>query len=460
MRQLKKRMLALGLLTVVCFAATALLRFWHPERVQEKQEIYMLTSYQDYRQVVVARIVQKGQELTLGNVNGETLLVGGEEKIPANQPEILKFFQSIYALPLEERLVEAFSGDLAEYGLDEPSTVVTLADINDGGVSFSLGNQTPDQKHYYCSVEGSGDIYLMDAERAGLFLKPLERFYDLSLYPSLAGEALLELDQVELLTNGELCWQLCREESKETEGGAFALTEPASLRVSQEHLEQTLLLELQELQGSSLVETEATDLSLYGLDNPRWELGLQIAGVDYRVLFGHDSQDGVYAMTSGQGMVISVKRERLGFLEYGYPEICGSRIMDYNIHQVAALSLESAQASFRCEIAVEEGEVHARLGDRELPEEGFLALFERLNLLSMGGACGEEAGELLFTLRYELAGGGTQVYEFYDLGDRQCAVAVNGKVLFWCYASQLEELGAQALELLSQVQGVSEAEQE
>ena len=37
MRQLKKRMLALGLLTVVCFAATALLRFWHPERVQEKQ---------------------------------------------------------------------------------------------------------------------------------------------------------------------------------------------------------------------------------------------------------------------------------------------------------------------------------------------------------------------------------------------------------------------------------------
>lgn len=445
MRQPKKRMLALGLLTVVCFVATALLKFWHPEQVQEKQELYMLTSYQDYRQVVVAQIVQRGQELTLGNVNGETLIVGGEQKLPANQPEILKFFQSIYALPLEERLAEASLGDLAEYGLDEPSAVVTLADINDGGVSFSLGNQTPDQKYYYCSVDGAGDIYLMAADQAELFLRPLEQFYDLSLYPSLAGEELSKLTEVELLADGEICWHLGREEA---DGADFILLEPVELRVSQEHLEQTLLEELKVLQGSHLVEVDPADLSPYGLDVPRKVLRLQIAGSEYQVLLGSESEEGVYAMALDRKLVVSLKTEGLGFLDSGYMEICGSQLMDYNIHRVVSLNFESEEVFLPCELAVEENQVHARVEGTELEEEAFLAFFEKLNLLSMGGGYEGEAGALLLRLTYGLTGGDSQVYEFYELEDRQCAVAVNGRLLFWCYRSQVEELILQATELL------------
>lgn len=449
MKRLKKRMIGLGLVCIVCFVASGLLHFWYPGQEKVAQDVYYLTSYSESSEVLVVKIVQEEQEITLGNVSGETLIMYQEEEITADNDAILDLFEQVYLMPLYGKIENVSEDGLSEYGLDDPSVTVTIADVNSSGVIFYLGDQTPDQGYYYCSVSGSSDVYLMDTGTADLFLESFDRFYDLSILPSLEGEDLKGLTEIALYAQGEEVWRLTQRKASETTNLVYYdMTSPVALRLGREQVEDELLTPLASLTGEALVEAGPEDLSVYSLDDPAWTLELTVEGEEYRALFAESETDGsLYAMTEGSSIVVLVSDTAAEFLDDTYLDVIGDNIFDYNINDVSELRVTSGGETRVWSVDSSGSEISVTREGEAIESSDFLTLITELNDLLIGGACDSEAGDLVLSVEIELTDEDPQVYEFYELEDRKCAVAVNGTVLFWCYRTAADSI-AEAAEKL------------
>ena len=59
----------------------------------------------------------------------------------------------------------SYNGNLAEYGLDNPSYTININALNGSVTTIYLGNKTPDGRNCYLNVSGSKDIYIVPAAK-------------------------------------------------------------------------------------------------------------------------------------------------------------------------------------------------------------------------------------------------------------------------------------------------------
>jgi hypothetical protein len=82
------------------------------------------------------------------------------EQTPTN-PDRLTGMQYVLAGPRADIVLEGEIANASEYGLDDPETIVEIADAQGLGFHLEFGNMNVDHSLQYVSLEGSEDVFLI-----------------------------------------------------------------------------------------------------------------------------------------------------------------------------------------------------------------------------------------------------------------------------------------------------------
>ena len=189
MRATKKTLLGLTGALAACIAAVLLLTFTGNGReAEDHAHTYYFTTYDSPEDLVLASVENSTGSVVLAASDG-TYYTVGDLKLSADGAQVQSFFETVYKLPMKRLLDEADASD-PQYGLTNPQAEILIQDTAEGGVLFRVGSATPDGEGYYACLSGDTRVFIMDQAYGAIFLNNVNRFYDLSLYPSLIGDDL------------------------------------------------------------------------------------------------------------------------------------------------------------------------------------------------------------------------------------------------------------------------------
>jgi len=221
-----------------------------------------------------------------------------------------------YFSPIE--MLDPTDDNLAEYGLDVPAASVTGL-YNDGSYErVSVGKLTPNGEYYYAKLEGTPGVYLLYSITGDRFFNTA---YDLikkdvpGVYlDSLVYVYFMQKDVYEL----ELGYTGSDDEmQKELESYGMVtlnMLKPYPGRdLYYGNLTTNLLDFVEPLAFTKVVAAFPEDLSVYGLDDPVFEIRLIDGDEDeYNLIVGSDADESyAYAMLPGREVVYTISKSLL-----------------------------------------------------------------------------------------------------------------------------------------------------
>lgn len=387
---------------------------------------YYFTNYPSAEALVMVSVENAGGSIVLTRTDGAYRALSGRP-VPGDEEEIADFFQRVCHLPLR-RMVEGAQASDSQYGLTEPRAAVLIQDAAQGGAMFLLGEGVPGGEGVYACLAGDERVFVMADAYAELFLGRTERFLNLTLFPSLEGEALADLEEIEVSREGTTAFRLRQAAAS---GGTvyFALEEPWRLLLGTEPVKSSLLTPLEQLEGIRVLEGDpAAD---YGLTEESDSLRLAFRdGSSVTVLVGPREGESVPVTAAGSGMAFLVPAARLTFMDAEAEDIMGRVLLRLNLHDVKTLSL----GGHTYEIGNAAGEPRVTRDGAPWDAAAFQnTVFSALNRISVGGPWEEADGPELLRLRI-VSGVAEEVTDlvFRRLDGRRCAVEINGQGAVWC----------------------------
>lgn len=426
MRPTGKRLALLGCVLAACAVLFLALVLTGREPPAETEAGYYFTNYPSAESVAVVSVENTGGSVVLARTNG-TLRALSDYPVPGDEAAIAAFFQEVCRLPLR-RMVEGAQASDGQYGLTEPRATVLIQDTAQGGAMFLLGDEVPGGEGVYACLAGDERVFVMSSAGAALFLDPVERFLDLSLFPSLEGDRLADLTEIEVFRDGEAVYRLRQAAAS---GGTvyFTLEEPWRLLLGAEPVKNALLTPLRQLEGIRVLEGDPT--SDWGLtaESDRFRLRFR-DGTSVTVLAGPREGDTVPVTAEGSGVALLVPAAGLSFLDAEAEDIMGRVLLRLNIHDVRRVTL----GGHTYEIETSAGEPRITRDGESWDASGFQnTVFSALNHISIGGPWRDAAGAELLRLHIDSSvAEETLDLVFRQLDGRRCAVEINGQTAVWC----------------------------
>jgi hypothetical protein len=358
------------------------------------------------------------------------------------------------ALTATSRLQESVE-DTAEYGIN-PSSARAIATYADGSTEVvHVGKKTPDQNNYYVMVEGNPALYLLSNGAGARYFNRIGDIVDKSLpvintefidYFLIAerGKPTIEFDFVG--TQEE------RETMQEQYGGLV-------LKMIQPHygrdlytgsLKVYLLDRITGMTIGDLVELNAADLSVYGLDEPSLEFWYKFQEDEIHLLFGDQTEDGnIYVKRFDTNQVYLMAYADMSAL-YGLDPLsvvekfvalvdimkCDSvNIEDYTGTKKSYL-FEMNHDVLPPEEGEEEGEaiMNTKVNGAVVDEEMFKDIYRLLIGLSIEDMLADyvPSGEPMFKAAYTMNTGEPPIeLTFYDYSDHFYVVEKSGEELHY-----------------------------
>lgn len=434
MKVTKTKLAALAGVFVCCIAATLLLTFaGRGEQETQEQAAYFYTNYSGPEALMAASIENATGEVVVAFV-GNIAYISGDYEAEADGTEIQNLFQQVYQLPLLG-LVEGASASDEQYGLTQPQAEIMLEDVNQEGLIFLIGKETPDGKGYYTCLSGDDRVFQMGEEYAQIFLADVGRFYDLSLLPALDAQHLKSI----VVRQGEsTIYQLEQVAASANETVFYyALTDPFRLLIGTEQLQEKILTPLSELSGINMFP-KTEDLSQYGLDASSPVLTLSYDdGTAVTLQIGQEEDGKSYVLSRESGMVVTVPAESVAFARGTAQDIVGATLLSLNVNDVSSISING--------VDYEVGEQNVQMsGSESISTEEFRQkVLDPLNQISIQGSYFEEVpqGTVLLDVSIQTRLNGEHIkLQFYQMENRKCAIYVDGQPAFWCSQTPVDAL--------------------
>lgn len=102
--------------------------------------------------------------------DGENWIYDGDSSLDMDEDEIETMLESLEALTATDEITYK---ELSDYGLDEPSDVISYT-TDSGNVTISVGNKNDMLASYYVMTEEDGKVYLTETSLADVFSKTPE----------------------------------------------------------------------------------------------------------------------------------------------------------------------------------------------------------------------------------------------------------------------------------------------
>lgn len=213
-----------------------------------------------------------------------------------------------------DQLVEENAQDMAKYGLDTPSCVLTVQ-YDDGSLTLELGDLQTLTGQIYCRVQGEDDVYILRPYFANIFGGSLLRYRSLTL-PEISSDVTNCTSIVINQRGQETVTFVPMEDPTSFATGTWKMTEPREL-----WLDSGAISELVESMSSySLYDYvgQVDDLSPYGLDDPWFSITItDNTGATRTLMLGDQMEDETryYCAIDDSGEVFTISTSYTSFAE-------------------------------------------------------------------------------------------------------------------------------------------------
>jgi hypothetical protein len=283
----------------------------------------------------------KVKEITVASPAETLRLVKGSEgwrlvapqSVKADEGEVEGLVNSLESLETEE-VVSETPGDLAQYGLAQPRTTVTvMREGSTDALRLQLGEKTPDGSSVYAKLPTSARVFTVPAWSVqNLEKKPFD-LRDRSLVR-------FKRDEVKTLevTSASGSYALARDA-----GGEWSFTRPLATRAARWSVDG-LLGALEGLRMESVAAEDARDLRPYGLDTPAWRVVLGLSDGTTRALEigGSPAEKKHHAREASSRLVAVIPDAVVLDLGKGMKDLRAKRLLDVAAYEVDGFDAEAA----------------------------------------------------------------------------------------------------------------------
>ncbi len=407
----------------------------------------------------------------MDTVAGTLVLEGCEEL--SFDAEMLSYLYVNTCNTLAMAKVQDALGDLAEYGLEKgrEGTYFEVTE-NSGKVhTVFVGDKIPTGAGYYVKAEDKPFIYVLDTMVEKCVMADENVYVAPILALRVPENDRYSVDNIRLARDGELVCSFARTngEDKDETGAAIShvMTYPTGYNANQAVLDD-ILAKLVTFVGDKVIDCSVTTEELdaviadYGFASPSHELLYEYGGVERRVIFGKETEDGsgYYVLNTAQHMLCTVPKESVDFIDFDILKFIDSYIFQMSIDSVESVKLSTRMHSetFRLSGEKKELAVTRETTGEKVDTYSFRQTFIDILLVNLDDYA-EAPEEPVEVLSYTITtrGGNTYEYKFYDLTTRKLFFTVNGVGQFCVGRDEVDKVVADLELLLRGEKVVSEA---
>ncbi len=278
------------------------------------------------------------ESVTLNNTDGTFVIVKKDQDWALSSPADLRYDSAILssiatnaAAITTSKEIEANAADLSIYGLDKPAKV-TVKTTDGKETVVEIGNPTATKSGYYVKLAGTNKVYTVDSYAGNLLTAGRNVMRKTAMFDFTSDK----IKSLAMSRNGEILFASAFDEKE----SVWTMTTPIKGTVNESAV-SPMLEALATTSITEFVESDPKDLSLYGLDKPKYEFVFNAEGKEYKLMLGDDKLKNyeIYAKLEGSDEVYAISLTTYTFLDKPLKEIL--RIFAYivNIDQVKSIDL-------------------------------------------------------------------------------------------------------------------------
>ena len=331
----------------------------------------------------------------------------------------------------------------ADFGLDNPRSVVTVT-YNDKTKSvITVGADAPQQAGTYVKFGDGEDIYVVDSERAKVFDYGLTDLVSLTINDSAADTETGKASSIKIYGNVPEDIELVPNDSQKV-SASYRLTSPVGCYANEK---ESSLIEggIRGLYADSVVMVNPSETQLVNLGLAESAVRLTAVYPDTTVeLIGSkpDPNGNVKLMVAGGSIVYSLPLSKVEWVETGYEKLVSEYALNPKLTALSKMTVSSGGGEYGFDLKsktvvttddegseTESTTTAVFYNGRELQIESFSPVFENAGLIELADAKTEEpSGTPELTITYTYADDGSyDTLEFYPSSDNRCLAVLNGR---------------------------------
>ena len=234
------------------------------------------------------------------------------------------------------------NGNLAEYGLDNPSYKVTITKNDGSSSTIHIGNLSPDTKSCYICAPGSNSVYYVNStkhEQASKDGKDLldRRVADVSL-------SVVETVRFERRKDSLDLYASCIYDASE-ENASFKFSKPFEVESSAYF--DRLIENICALEATEFEDPTNENLSGFGLVNPAYTVTLTAKNASvYKFEFSSTRSGYYYGRLNGSGKIFKISSDKIDNLESPLLVLLSSYVFYDTCDNVLSIECASRESTF------------------------------------------------------------------------------------------------------------------
>lgn len=358
--------------------------------------------------------------------SNDTWTIEGAEGIELDDTllsDIVYYFTTVAA---EQEIGDA-TQDLKQFGLDNPSSVITIR-LKDGTERiFFLGNEAPSNDSHYFMEKDGDKIYTINSSRANQYLKQLSDFRN----PQVLSLSANTINGLTIRSNGKTFTA-----KKETVEGTetWKLIVPYEISANAEKITEDILTPLSSIKADAYIEDNTKDFSKYGLSTPLYTVEVSYNdNQQLTIYFGKTADEYTCFRIGSSQNVYGALTSSLSFLDVKAVDYINKIAFIPNIDEVKTIDISYQSQKYHLEFSVNSEEKVYRINGQDASEEKMRTLYSDLFYLPLVDELSEAvntAAEVTFRVTYQ-DDRNPDTLELKPVDDRKYAFVLNGDGYFY-----------------------------
>lgn len=380
---------------------------------------------------------------------GEHFVVEGLEEVEASKLNINNLTAILADLTADRELLDLSAkqtlGDsaqqLSQYGLDNPSYIVSVTSTEGKQEVLQFGKRAPDNKSVYLLY--ANKVYLMDDSILDSISKERYSFLDNKITPTEPN-----YEEAVIILSGAVrpspitieIKMLEKQDEQDTEEKVdskikrqYTMTTPQVQTITKESaLKVTEGLFDIYANAVEAVSPTPEEMTAFGLDEPYSIVSLQVDGTDLFTLKASEPNENnyVYLMKDGSPQVYFVSASRLSWLTIQAEQLIQSVYVPSQAKDLSELRVTSQNESYDFVVSGQNGELKVNCNGQEVDGKLFESLYQTITAIPPQSMSSQESNlETVLTMNISYLDKEREddLFELIPTGDGSVLISFNGE---------------------------------
>ncbi len=345
----------------------------------------------------------------------------------------------------------------SDFGFDKPRAIVTVT-LNSGDKrTITLGDDAPDSKGAYLTVDGDENIYLVESDSIDGFL-----ITEMGMLSTDIGTSLNDDNETKFTkmvfsgTNFDNKEVVFDYNTSDAFTETYVITSPDKT-VANEDTSTFVMNSIRYLAAESVVEVEPNEKSLkeYGLDEPFITVNAEYSDlkVNYKA---SKPENGTFYLLS-DNIVYEMDETAVPWISYTYDDLIPSDILAPKYDSVDKITVDAGGKQYVFETNrtrqtvrddnedtdIETFTLDVKCNGKSLDESIFTTFYNNLTSAQRSGLNDVDSSKkAVLTVTYEFSDGTSAKAEYFEGENRKCPVLINGSIgstAFESYVTKITE---------------------